>query len=97
MERTRATSNAPASSTRIATNGSAIRVISEPKIEIVAADHTRTNALFCQSGEAKGCARGAQPTRPIASQTGLRYTSPASVRQNSRTPGLAGAPIRLIH
>jgi hypothetical protein len=31
-----------------------MRVISEPKIEIVAADQTRTNALFCQIGELKG-------------------------------------------
>ena len=54
MERTSATSKAPAPSTRIATNGSAIRVISEPKIEMVAADHMRTNALFDQSGDAKG-------------------------------------------
>jgi hypothetical protein len=29
-------------------------VISEPKIEIVAADQTLTNAAFDQSGDAKG-------------------------------------------
>jgi hypothetical protein len=54
IERTSATSNAPAPRTRMATNGKAIRVMSEPKIEIVAADQTRTNAAFDQSGEANG-------------------------------------------
>ena len=44
MLRRSATSIAPAPSVRIATSGSATRVISEPKIETLAADHTRTKA-----------------------------------------------------
>ena len=55
--RSTATSNAPAPSTRIATSGSAIRVMSDPKTEIVAADQTRTNAAFARAGNRKGCAR----------------------------------------
>ena len=43
--RSTATSSAPEPSMRIATNGSAIRVISDPKIEMVAAAQTRTKAL----------------------------------------------------
>ena len=39
-ERIAAISPAPASSTRIAANGSAVRVMSDPKIEIVLADQT---------------------------------------------------------
>ncbi len=44
--RSSATSSGPALSVRIATNGRAIRVTNEPNTEIVAALHTRTNALF---------------------------------------------------
>ena len=52
--RSSATSSAPAPRTTIATNGKAIPVMSEPKIEIVAADQTLTNAAFDQSRDAKG-------------------------------------------
>jgi hypothetical protein len=31
-----------------------MRVISDPKIEMLAAAHTRTKAWFCQRGDAKG-------------------------------------------
>ena len=54
MLRRRATSIGPAPSVRIATRGNAIRVIRDPKMEIVAALQTRTNASFRQSAEAKG-------------------------------------------
>src|SRR3954454_9553516 len=43
-ERRIATSTGPALSVRMATNGSAILVTNDPNTEIVAADHTRTNA-----------------------------------------------------
>src|SRR6185503_474346 len=46
-------SSAPASRTRIAAHGSAVRVMSEPKIEIVAADQTVTKLRLLQS-EADG-------------------------------------------
>ena len=38
----------------MAASGSAIRVTSDPKIEIVAAPQTRTKAWLRQSGEANG-------------------------------------------
>ena len=38
----------------MARSGRAIRVISDPKMEMVAAVQTRTNASLRQSGEAKG-------------------------------------------
>jgi hypothetical protein len=73
-------------------------VMSEPKIEMLAADQTRTNAGFRQSGEANGLrttpehtgARSpkGRPNRTIVREPGreaLRYTAIASVRQNSRT------------
>ena len=92
IERTRATSNAPASSTRIATNGSAIRVISEPKIEIVAADHTRTNALFCQSGEANGLRTGrtAYPADRVANRPAL-HSACLGASELAHHPGRPGA------
>ena len=56
--RSTATSTAPEPSTRIATSGSAIRVTSDPKIEIVAAVQTRTKAWLRQSGERERIAHG---------------------------------------
>ena len=49
-----ATSIAPEPRTRMAANGSASRVTSDPKIEIVAALQTRTKAWLRQSVEANG-------------------------------------------
>ena len=54
MLRRTATSIGPAPSVRIATSGRAIRVMSDPKIEMLAAAQTRTKALFCQRGDVKG-------------------------------------------
>jgi hypothetical protein len=54
MLRRRATSIGPAPNVKIATSGSATRVISEPKIETLAAAQTRTKAWFCQSGDVNG-------------------------------------------
>ena len=54
MLRRIATSIAPEPRTRIAARGSAIRVTSDPKIEIVAAAQTRTKAWLRQSVEANG-------------------------------------------
>jgi hypothetical protein len=62
MLRTTATSNGPACSVKIAMTGSANRVMSEPKIDTVAADQTRTKAWFDHSGEAKGFRTTAQHT-----------------------------------
>ena len=70
----------------MAASGSAIRVMSEPKIEIVAADQTRTNAGCARAARRTDCARWrsiAGVGRP--SCEALRYTPPASVRQNPRT------------
>ena len=54
MLRRIATSTAPEPRTRIAARGSAMRVTSDPKIEIVAALQTRTKAWLRQSVEANG-------------------------------------------
>ncbi len=64
--RMRATSSAPEPRTRIATRGNAIRVMSDPKIEIVAADQTRMKAWFCQSAEANGLRTMAEHSAPRA-------------------------------
>jgi hypothetical protein len=53
------TSIGPALRTRIATNGSARRVTIEPKIEIVAAVQSRTNAGLRQIDDENGCGTGA--------------------------------------
>ena len=54
----------------MATSGRAIRVMSDPKIETVAAVQTRTKAPLRQSGDAKGLrtvgARIADPIGPSA-------------------------------
>ena len=50
-DRRKATSTAPASSTRMATNGSAMRVMSEPKMEIVRPVQKRTNAPLFHIGD----------------------------------------------
>ena len=60
MLRRTATSIAPAPSVRIATSGSAMRVMSDPKIEMLAAAQTRTKAWLLQRGEAKGFRTSAQ-------------------------------------
>jgi len=49
-----AISMAPEPRTRMAARGRAIRVISEPKLDTVAAPHTRRKAELLQSGELKG-------------------------------------------
>ena len=54
MLRRIATSTAPEPRTRMAASGSAMRVTSDPKIEIVAALHTRTKAWLRQRVEANG-------------------------------------------
>jgi len=46
----------------MATNGSAIRVMREPKIEMVAADQTRTNAPLRHRGELNGRGTAAATT-----------------------------------
>ena len=51
IERRTATSMAPASRTMMASRGSASRVMSDPKMEIVDAVQMRTNAPLRQSGE----------------------------------------------
>ena len=51
IERSTATSMAPASRTMMASSGSASRVMSDPKMEIVDAVQMRTKARLCQSGE----------------------------------------------
>ena len=48
----------------MATNGSAIRVMSDPKIEIVAAVQTRTKAPFRHSWDPKGERTTMEPTWP---------------------------------
>ena len=72
-----------------------MRVMSEPKIEMLAAVHTRTKALLLQSGDEKGFRTNAEPT----STSGVRRVpadpalhSARSVRQNSRTTGPVTAP-----
>ena len=55
-----ATAMAPAPSMRIATSGSAMRVMSDPKIEMLAAAQTRTKAWLLQRGEANGFRTSAQ-------------------------------------
>ena len=67
-----ATSNAPDPSTRMAARGSAIRVISEPKIETVAAVQTRAKAAFRQSREWNGLRTIAEHTRRRAAADGPR-------------------------
>ena len=62
MLRTTATSNGPAFSVRIAMTGSANRVMSDPKMDTVAADQTRTKAWLDHSGDEKGLRTGAQHT-----------------------------------
>ena len=56
----------------MAASGNAIRVTSDPKIEIVAALQTRTKALLCQSGERKGLRTRAEHTRANDARGGLR-------------------------
>jgi hypothetical protein len=46
-----------------------MRVMSDPKIEIVAADHTRTNAWLRQSGGPNGLRTMAEPTSPWTPRT----------------------------
>ncbi len=85
-------------------SGSAIRVTSDPKIEIVAAVQRRMNAWLRQSGEANGLRTdGAayrarvgrrRDHRPRHVATTLRYTPPASVRQNPRTTRTVAASAR---
>jgi hypothetical protein len=78
----------------MATNGRAIRVIREPKIETVAAVQIRTNAPFRQSGDEKGLGMSGEDSDPIgpwAVAARLRYTATALVRQNPRTTRPAGA------
>ncbi len=79
----------------MAASGSAIRVMSDPKIEIVAADQTRRNAWFRQSGDAKGFRTEAEHSAPGIARRGPSVKggsdgpaihSACSVRQNSRTP-----------
>ena len=100
---------APEPSTRMAANGSASRVTSDPKIEIVAALQTRTKAWLRQRVEANGLRTdGASIDGRIrggVARTGtivrrptfedLRYTPPASVRQNSRTTRPGSPPFRI--
>ena len=62
----------------MAASGSAIRVMSEPKIETVAAVQTRTKAALRQSGEANGLRTSAEHSGRIDGLPGatgrLRYT-----------------------
>ena len=83
-----ATSIGPAPSVRIASSGSAIRVISDPKIDTRRRAQTRTNAWLRQSGEPNGLRTRPRSIRPVAAvlaRTGpssgafratLRYTAP---------------------
>ena len=78
MLRTIATPIASALSVMMATNGSATRVTSEPKIEIVAADQTRWNATLLHSdfvgsssgGGKVGSRRGSAKARGYAKPRG---------------------------
>ncbi len=92
MLRRTATSIGPASRVRMATRGRAIRVISEPKIEMLAAVQTRTKALLLQSGDVKGLRTNAEHTvRRVPPDPALHCAR--SVRQNSRTTRTGrGAP-----
>ena len=94
----------------MAASGSAIRVTSDPKIEIVAAAQTRTKAWLRQSGEANGLRTDGRSIdrriRPVTPGTGTIVSaasrerpavhSARSVRQNSRTTRPGRAPIRTI-
>jgi len=89
---------APEPSTRIAASGRAIRVINEPKIEIVAAPQTRMKAWLRQSGEANGLRTRPEHTALWARSTapfgGLRYTRRARCVRTRAPPGPAVRPIR---
>ena len=65
-------------------NGRAIRVMSEPKIETVAADQTRTKAWFCQSGDANGLRTMAAAY--VASGPSAPAARPAGPCATLRTP-----------
>ena len=80
--RSRATSMAPDPSTRIAANGSANRVISEPKIEIDAAVQTRTKDGLRQRADGERAAHG-QAEHSARRRPAVHSRCP--VRQNSRT------------
>ena len=89
-----ATSSAPEPSTRIATRGSAIRVMSDPKIDTVAAAQTRTKDRLRQSGEANGLRMGGSIVSVVdgtsgsaASRNGLRYTRLARCVRTRAPPG----------
>ena len=56
MLRRTATSIGPAPSVRIATSGRAMRVMSDPKIEMLAAAQTRTKAWLLPEGGGEGIA-----------------------------------------
>jgi hypothetical protein len=73
MLRTSATSTGPAPSVKIATNGSAMRVIRLPKIDTVAAVHTRAKARFCHS-ERVGRTSGVGGVGSIAGSSGSMLT-----------------------
>ena len=62
MLRISATSSGPAFSVRMAMIGSANRVMSDPKIDMVAADQTRTKAWLAHSGDEKGLRTTAEHT-----------------------------------
>ena len=95
--RTRATSNAPASSDEDRHEWQ--RHPGDERAEDrdrCRRPHADERAVLPERARRTGCARAHSLPGRIASQTGLRYTPPASVRQNSRTTRAGQVPVRLI-
>jgi len=89
--RSAATSVAPAPRTRIAANGSAVRVMNEPSIEAVVADQSSTKSRSRQIDGAldvtvqERTCRPAHPARSTGAVGLIRYTARARYRPNPRT------------
>ena len=98
IERSTATSMAPASRTMMASNGSASRVMSDPKMEIVAAVQMRTNARLRQSGERNAelgkrtMAEDSGPGAACEPRPTLRYTRLDLGVARTRAPAERPAP-----